>query len=99
MFLIHQIATIEPAGLPEASIMPSVVREVEPLPVDVSVNLLSLYSNVVDIFIFGAAETVCHVAVVSLVATRACPTTGAVAALTSTVVVADLRAEAYPVVF
>lgn len=94
MFLIHQIATIEPAGLPEASIIPSVVRDVVPLPVDVNVNLLSLYSNVVDTFIFGAAETVCHVAVVSLVATNACHAIGAVAADTLTVVVADLRAEA-----
>lgn len=37
-------------------------------------------------------DAVCQVAVVELVAVRTCPEEGAVAALTSTVVVADLRA-------
>jgi len=77
LFLIHQIAVIEPAGLPEASIIPSVVRDVVPLPVAVKVNLLSLYSNVVDIFIFGLhVEAACHVAAVGEVAVGTYHTAG-----------------------
>jgi hypothetical protein len=93
LFDMRQIAFVEP-GLLEEINSPPVVREADPEPVLVIEYLLSLYSNVLVIFIFGAAETVCHVAAVSLVATNACHATGAVAAETLTVVVADLRAEA-----
>lgn len=43
-----------------------------------------------------APPGVCHVAVVLPVAVNTCPDVGAVAALTSTVVVADLRAFVMP---
>jgi len=42
---------------------------------------------------------VCQVAAVPEVAVKTCPLVGAVAVETSTVVVADFKAEEYPVVF
>lgn len=47
-------------------------------------------------FVLDHPEGVCHVAAVQLVAVSTCPLVGAVAALTSTVVVADFRAFVIP---
>ena len=69
---------------------------VEPVP-SVPVVNLAISSKVVENFVLGAHQLgVCHVAAVEEVAVNTCPELGAVAALTSTVVVADLRAFVIP---
>lgn len=75
------------ASAPDASVVVNVVVEAY---VHVSAYHTSRVSHPAH------PEGVCHVAAVQLVAVSTCPDVGAVAALTSTVVVADFRAFVIP---
>lgn len=91
--VVHCIRTYQLSQLTTGSVNPVTSVSVELLVITKSEASFTLKSQ------YPAASSVCHVAVVALVAFNICPVVGAVAALVSTTPVALFNEFADPVVF